>query len=344
MASLAIGPRVLRALPLIAPSVVLQCYIVWQLRHQPVHAASASWVALALLLQALAALLATPAALTLLPRRFKQSRRQTGFFLWCYLFAVPIGGLLLTCGAFAVSSLLPEDIDVLPMKMVHPPQFLAPQATVAYGRGAHLKSVLHSTSASSSFRMTALMAMQAMPMRTVSPLLRDMLDDQFEDIRLLAFWMLDRQEKELTQKILDQLPKLQLTLSKPERYRVNKDLALLYNELVYSYLVQGDVYRHAAAQAEHYAAAALDIVPGDASLWRLRGRLALDRGDTDGAEKMLAEAVFQGYDRGRLLPYLAEVAYLRRDFDQVSQLLQQINAGSVAPSLVPVMQFWDQRQ
>jgi polysaccharide biosynthesis protein PelE len=340
MSSLAIGLRTLRALPLIAPSVILQGYIVWTLLHEPVQAAPPSWMATVLVLQALAAGLATPAALTLLPRRFKQSRRLTGFFLWSYLFAVPIGGLFLTCGAFAAASLMPDEIDVLPISLVPEPQFLAPQATVAYGRGAHLKSVLQSQSAGASFRMTALMAMQAMPMRTVSPLLRDMLDDRFEDLRLLAFWMLDRQEKELTQKILDQLPKLALTLSRTERYRVNKELALLYNELVYSYLVQGDVYRHAAGQADHYAETALEMLPGDASLWRLRGRLALDRGDTDSAERMLAEAVAQGYDRARLLPYLAESAYLRRDFAGVSRLLGEMPAGSAAPTLKSVLQFW----
>jgi hypothetical protein len=340
MSNLLIGQRALRALPLFLPSVLLQGYILRRLLTEPAQAAPIGWMVLILALQALAALMATPAAMTLLPRRFKHRPRLTGLFLWCYLFTVPIGGLLLTCGALALAARLPKEPIDLPIILTPAPQFLAPQATATFGRGAHLKSVLQSTAAASSFRMNALMAMQAMPMRTVSPLLRTMLDDQFEDIRLLAFWMLDRQEKTLTQKILEQLPRLKLALSQAERYRVNKALALLYHELVYSYLVQGDVYRHAAREADRYAAEALAQMPGDASLWRLRGRLALDRGDTAQAVTMLDQALLHGFDRQRLLPYLAEVAYLEQDYAQVRALLAEQPVASALPILQPVIRFW----
>ncbi|BEV71943.1 MULTISPECIES: lipopolysaccharide assembly protein LapB [unclassified Paludibacterium] len=340
MSELLIAARLRRAIPLLMPGILLQSYVLYRLLTAPMQTASSSWVVCMLLLQALAALLATPATLTLLPRRFKHRQALTGLFLWCYLFAVPIGGLLLTCGAIALASRLPAEPEDLPIELTWAPTFLAPQASTSFGRGAHLKSVLQSQGAASSFRMTALMAMQAMPMRTVSPLLRTMLDDQFEDIRLLAFWMLDRQEKELTQKILDQLPRLKLTLSKSERYRVNKELALLYNELVYSYLVQGDVYRHAAREADRYAAEALALMPGDASLWRLRGRLALDRGDTASATTMLDLAMVHGFERLRLLPYLAEVAYLDKDYAQVKALLAAQPLSSALPVMQPVIRYW----
>ncbi|MBV8647875.1 hypothetical protein [Paludibacterium sp.] len=340
MSNVLVGQRVLKALPRLLPSVLLQGYVLLRLLTAPPDAASAGWMILMLCLQALAALLATPAAMTLLPRRFKHRPRLTALFLWSYLFTVPIGGLLLTCGALALAAMLPQEPPDLPIKLTQVPQFLAQQATATFGRGAHLKSVLQSGVAATSFRMNALMAMQAMPMRTVSPLLRTMLDDQFEDIRLLAFWMLDRQEKGLTQKILEQLPRLQLTLSKAERYQANKALALLYHELVYSYLVQGDVYRHAAREADRYAAEALKMMPGDAALWRLRGRLALDRGDTTQAVAMLDQAMLHGFDRRRLLPYLAEVAYLDRDYQQVKALLAEQSVAGAVPILQPVIRYW----
>ncbi|TDR73618.1 hypothetical protein [Paludibacterium purpuratum] len=340
MSNLLIGQRVLKAVPRLVPSVLLQSYVMLRLLTEPSQAASTGWMVLMLALQALAAFLAVPAAMTLLPRRFKQRPYLTGLFLWCYLFAVPVGGLLLTCGVMALAAMLPKALEDLPIILTYPPQFLAPQATATVGRGAHLKSVLQSSAAAASFRMNALMAMQSMPMRTVSPLLRTMLDDPFEDIRLLAFWMLDRQEKTLTKKILDQLPRLKLTLSKTERYRVHKELALLYNELVYSYLVQGDVYRHAAREAERYAAEALTLMPTDAALWRLRGRLALDRGDTEQAMAMLDQAMLHGFDRQRLLPYLAEVAYLDKDYQQVKVLLAAQPLASALPILQPIIKYW----
>jgi len=267
-------------------------------------------------------------------------RYRTLPYLWILMFSIPLGGLALSCGAIALGSLLPREPEPLPIDLVEVPQFVSQQPTLAYGRGAHLKSALLSSEASSSFRMTALMAMQAMPMRTVSPLLHSMLDDRYEDIRLLAFWMLDRREKDLTQKILQHLPKLELSLSPSERYLVNKDLAMLYNELIYSYLVQGDVYRHAQQQADQYAEQALAEVPDDAALWRLRGRLAMDRGDIATGETMLEQAIEHGFDRSRLLPYLAELAYLRRDYSEVKRLLSEIPKGVALPMLKPALQFW----
>jgi hypothetical protein len=333
----------LQALTLIGISFVLQGWIVLQLLSAVHRAPDFASMSVLLAWQALAASLAAPGALTLMPKRFRQGGGRTLLYLWCFAFSIPVGGLALTCGTIALGAWLPRDMEEPPISLLYEPQFISQQPTVAYGRGAHLKSALLSPEAATSFRMTALMAMQSMPMRTVSPLLREMLDDRYEDIRLLAFWMLDRQEKDLTQKILSQMPKLKLALSPAERYRVNKELALLYNELIYAYLVQGDVYRHAARQADSYAAQALEQMPDDASLWRLRGRLALDRGDTESALQMLTQAQLHGYDRARLLPYLAEVAYLRRDFAAVSRLLEEIPSATSLPMLRPLLVYWEPR-
>ncbi|MBV8045929.1 MAG: hypothetical protein JO171_02165, partial [Paludibacterium sp.] len=105
-------------------------------------------------------------------------------------------------------------------------------------------------------------------------------------------------------------------------------------------LVQGDVYRHAAREADRYAAEALKMMPGDAALWRLRGRLALDRGDTTQAVAMLDQAMLHGFDRRRLLPYLAEVAYLDRDYQQVKALLAEQSVAGAVPILQPVIRYW----
>ncbi len=43
--------------------------------------------------------------------------------------------------------------------------------------------------------MTALLAMQSMPARTVSPVLQGMLADPLDDIRLLAYGILDNHER-----------------------------------------------------------------------------------------------------------------------------------------------------
>jgi polysaccharide biosynthesis protein PelE len=294
-----------------------------------------------LALQAVAAALIAFACWRVLPRRYRLPPKGAWFYLWLLNFAVPVGGALASVGAMAVAIALPRKAAATGVAFVEEPEFathLIPH--VSYGRGARLKAELQNAEAATSVRMTALLAMQSMPAHTISPLLRGMLADPLDDIRLLAYGMLESQEKLLTQKILVERPKLALQLAPRDRYRVNKTLAELYGELIYAHLVQGDVYRNAADQADAYARAALELEAGDASLWRLRGRLALDRGELDAADTMLAKAIEHGFARDRMLPYLAEAAYLRGDFARVKTLLGQMSPSAILPVMKPVLDYW----
>ena len=292
-----------------------------------------------LTLQAAAAALIAFACWRTLPHRY----RTKGALLYIGLltFSVPVGGALVSVGAMVLALALPRRVPARDIAYVEEPEFathLIPH--VSYGRGARLKAELQNAEGITSLRMTALLAMQSMPAHTISPLLRGMLADPLDDIRLLAYGMLDSQEKQLTQRILAERPKLAAELAPNERYEVNKTLAELYGELIYAHLVQGDVYRNAADQADAYAAAALDIEPSDAALWRMRGRLALDRGDLDAADTLLERAIEEGFARDRMLPYLAEAAYLRGDFARVKTLLAQMSPSAILPVMRPVLDYW----
>jgi hypothetical protein len=125
-------------------------------------------------------------------------------------FAVPFGGLICLLGALIVGTKLPRRERYLPIQQVDEPEFAASHTTgtLSYGRGARLKAELQNADLDTSFRMTALLAMQSMPARTVSPLLQSMLADPLDDIRLLAYGILDNREKGLTQRILAERAKL----------------------------------------------------------------------------------------------------------------------------------------
>jgi hypothetical protein len=298
-----------------------------------------------LALQAIGALCIAAGSVRLLPPRYRRPRKGLAAYLWLFSFAVPFGGLLCTLGAFALAAALPRTERNRPIDLIYEPEFVANlMGTVSYGRGARLKAELQNAEASTSFRMTALLAMQSMPVRTISPLLQGMLADPLDDIRLLAYGILDSREKQLTQRILAERAKLDGKNQRPatgDALRLaNKTLAELYGELIYENLVTGDVYRNAAEQADAYARAALELDPGDASLWRLRGRLALDVQDCDAAQTLLQRAIDCGFPRERMLPYLAETAYVRRDYMRVRQLLAQIDARGALPTLQPVLAYW----
>jgi tetratricopeptide (TPR) repeat protein len=298
-----------------------------------------------LAVQAVAALLISLGIARAMPLRYRTPRKGVLAALWFLNFAVPIGGIACTLGALGIARLLPRPAARLPVTQIDEPEFAANLiGNVAYGRGARLKAELQNADAGTAFRMTALLAMQSMPARTVSPLLQGMLSDPLDDIRLLAYGILDSREKALTKQILQERPKLDRAqhpeLNDVDRRRANKALAELYSELIYEHLVTGDVYRNAADQAEGFAAAALASDPDDASLWRLRGRLALDRRDLDAADTMLQRAIDCGFPRERMLPYLAEAAYQRRDFARVRRLLGEMDSHAGGSTMHAVLAFW----
>ncbi|WP_414439251.1 sugar ABC transporter permease [Burkholderia sp. 22PA0106] len=298
-----------------------------------------------LLILLVAAVFATAGSVRLLPRRLRPARWPGVVLLGFFNFAVPFGGIVCALGAFALARVLPANRTNLPVTSVEEPEFAEYLiGSVSYGRGARLKAELRNADASVDFRMTALLAMQSLPVRTISPILQEMLADPLDDIRLLAYGSLESKEKALTQRITAERSALEGTgAASPdstERARILKTLAELYGELIYQQLVTGDVYDNAIAQADRFAEAALALAPGDAALWRLRGRLALLRRDLDAADAMLERAIDSGFPRDRMLPYLAEAAYLRRDFVRVHGLLGAMDRHAVTPTLQAALDFW----
>ncbi|WP_323118807.1 tetratricopeptide repeat protein [Burkholderia alba] len=298
----------------------------------------------ALLLCACAALPLAYGTLRVMPARGPQ-RGWPFLYAWLVNAALPLGGIGVTCVAMRVAARLPKAAAVSGIAHVEEPRFATQRVPyIAYGRGARLKAELLNDRASASARMTALLALQAMPAQSRSPMLRGMLADPLDDVRLLAYGMLERDEKSLTQQILAVRP----TLARPDlapdaRRAAHKTLAQLYGELIYAQLVQGDVHRNAAMEAERHARAALEGDPRDASLWRLRGRIALDLGELDAADAHFEAALANGFPRERLLPYLAEAAYLRGDFARVRVLLGTIDSAAALPLMQPILEYWRAR-
>lgn len=292
-------------------------------------------------MQAVAAALTALVLRRLLPRRMRVPFAWSYGFLALFCFFVPLGGVLVWFGSYLFSKLFPRRTDASGIGTVGLPEFVTHlMARVTHGGGARLRAKLGNARAPLPERLTALVAMQSMPARTASPVLRELLADSADDIRLLAYGMLDGAEKQLTQQILAELPRLESAASAAERAEINKRLADLYWELIYQNLVQGDVYRYTASQVERYAGAALEHDGSNASLWYMRGRLALARNAPREAREWLQRAESLGFARERVLPLLAEAAYLERDYAAVCQLMASFDSPSPLPLMRPLLRYW----
>jgi hypothetical protein len=72
----------------------------------------------------------------------------------------------------------------------------------------------------------------------------------------------------------------------------------------------------------------------------IRGRLALTNGAADEAAQYMDRAQSLGFPRERLVPWLAEVEYLRGDYARVSELLASLGNAAALPMLKPVARYW----
>lgn len=342
-------------------------------------------------MQALAAALLAMPLQRLLSRHVRMPSRVASRTTSAYLFVagalVPLGGLLVVLPGMALARLGHRTPAIGGMASVALPEFAGamgacvpdrpenrpanrpanrPDAGDDRDRAAGLlRAGAANAAASDMRRLAALAGLEAMPARSTGPLLRALLEDSVEDVRLLAYGMLDAAEQRLTRQILQAQDCLHaLADGDPAgRAAAHERLAQLHWELVYQNLAQGDVRGHTLEQADRHAEAALQALseaPGAttlyvraadgsgvaspaAGLWQLRGRLALARRDPAAARAALQRAIALGFPRERAWPLLAEAAYLEGDFAATRAAMQGLRQAAslpALPQLQPVLRYW----
>lgn len=233
---------------------------------------------------------------------------------------------------------------------LHLPEFDLHQRMQSGFRQTGLRAVLSNSDVPARSRMRAMVALQHISGRISSPLLRNVLNDASEDLRLLAYGMLDSLERNISRAIdkeLDSLQKARQTEGDetlgPMGLRAAEKLSALYWELVYQNLAQGDMRDYAIRESLRYCELVLAQFPDLAEHTMRRGVLLHACGRREEAAEAYALAQRQGLPATRVLPYLAELSFEQRDFDTTRRLMQQLDEWSALPKLRPVIDYWSAR-
>jgi hypothetical protein len=294
-----------------------------------------------LALQAVAAALLAAVTLVALPAQWREPRAAVYALLFSFAFFIPIFGAAGMLLAVTLTLLLPKRWGYRDFGEVTPLEYAPLESESATQlRISSLRTALLDQSAPPDVRMRSLVAMRSMPMRVVGPLIRRLLGDASDDLRLVAYGMLDSEEKRINAMIAAELENLAKLPGRDQRANSLRHLAELHWELVYTGLVQGDVREHAITSAQRHLSDALRLIPEDSGLWMLKARLLLARGETTAAEEAFYLAVSCGLEESRALPYLAELAYAGRHFDLVRHYLQLTSERQVTSVMSPVVRFW----
>lgn len=303
-----------------------------------------------LLLHAVASVLLTLFLLPLLPRERAQPRAPLIVLIVACCYAVPIAGFLGVLAAALSLHYLGRTRSADEYESVQLPEFDLHQHRQGNFRHAGLRSFLGNSEAPIQARMRAMVALQYVSGRTASPLLRSVLSDPSEDLRLLAYGMLDTLEQRISRAVDLELKALRAAQAEegpehpgPLTLKAVHNLSDLYWEFIYQDLAQGDLREYASRESLRYGEQALALQPDSALLCLRRGLLLHELGQFEEASQAYDKAHALGLPATRVLPYQAELCFERRDFTRTRELMQQLDQWSALPRLRPIIDYWSAR-
>ncbi|MGE5387089.1 MAG: hypothetical protein ACM3SV_14500 [Betaproteobacteria bacterium] len=275
-----------------------------------------------------------------LPRQLRSPRLPILLLMFGLGFAVPILGFVGLGAGILVLRRQRAVVGDDPIHAVRLPAIDPHQRAVGAFHQTGLGSFLANERVPVNNRLRALVALQNVPGRVASPLLRNVLSDPSEDIRLLAYGMLDNQEKGLNNLIHAERGRYSEATNDADRTAAARRLSDLYWELVYQELAQGDLRHHALLQSQQYTVEALRQAPDDAALHLRLGRLRQMLGDAPAARLSYERALDLGMPRTRITPYLAELAFDVGDYAIIPAYMAELAEWHSLPRLKPVVEYW----
>jgi len=280
----------------------------------------------------------------LLPLRYKNPRALVWLLMFDFAFIAPVIGPLGML-FIAHTTLYRESRSALraaPVIVDLPEYNVQSKENTRSSQGAI--RVRLSSNVPQGVRMQALLTLQSVPNRVSNPILENLLGDATDDVRLIAFGMLDAEEKKISVHIHRERKNLEGNLSPSQRYSCLRHLAELHWELIYASLVHGELREHILGEARQYIEAALALADKpDPGIDYLKGRILLAQGELAAAEESLVNAVKLGQPEASALPYLAEMAFKRREFDSVRNFMQRLQGLQVTARTQAIVDLWSGR-
>ncbi len=188
-------------------------------------------------------------------------------------------------------------------------------------------------------RLEAVFATLKLKDRDAVPLLRRALGDSVDDIRLLAYALLDRKEHRLSDRIQKKKQYFK-TLASPISLHLYRGIANDYWELAHLGLVQGETQKYVLNTACEYIELGLKFYPKDSGLCFQYAKILLKLGKYQQAYEQFKKAENLGIEYKKLMTYYAEIAFYSRRFLEVKQIMNAFAHPTVYPQVSMVARFW----
>lgn len=309
-------------------------------------------------LHAMASTVVAFLAWALLPTQYKHPVMPVYALLWAFAFFIPALGVTALLVVVQVARRFPRILRNERYVTMLMPKFsrVHREATQRSDvRASDARRILKDTSLPLETRLRVLVALQVIQPKAAVPLLLGLLSDPSEDIRLLAYSMVDSWEKDLVQQIqrADQAlvqarttaaqhpdPDADSTLQTPVINALRR-LAELHWQQAGSGLARGDLRRFALENAQQFCEQALLLDANIQGIWRLYTRVLIKLNELEAAMQALNLARKLQMPAVEVWALMGQIAFMQRDFNAVRAYAAELPAHQLlTPSVASTAAYW----
>lgn len=284
------------------------------------------------------------ALVNLLPLHYRQQEAEAMAFVFGSVVFVPV---LAMVGFLAslVPALCRQRAVPPPARWLHPratrlpAQAAEPRGKNSFVWAGSLAGTLQNAPDANK-RIAALIATLSIKEQDAVPLWRWALKDPEDEVRLLAYALLNRKEKAIEARIR----KTQAALGRAradEGFALHTALAHDFWELSQLAISRSSTQLSLCARAREQVESALMHKAGDGGLRLLLGRILLAERQLDAAGAALRRAHDMGVDARQIEPLLAEIAFIEGRYCDVRGHVQRAGSGCSASMFGAAAGYWE---
>jgi polysaccharide biosynthesis protein PelE len=310
-------------------------------------------------LHAMASVLVSSIAWRLLPVHLRQPWWSVLALLFSFAFFIPGLGVISMVLVIHVALRYPSVVGAEQYVEIKEPQFHSNEKEKREQsdiRISQARRILHDPAQSVETKLRVLIALQHMRPKVAIPLLQGLLADRAEDIRLLAYSMMDAWEKDITVRLQSAQTQLDAAVAlgsattdsrhdagfdKIAHINAHRKLAELYWEQVDTGLARGDLRTFALQKAKTHCEESLGLDGLMAGVWRLYGLVLIELHQLEGARRAMELARKAGMSDVQVMPHLARIAFDEGRYNEVRKCMKRLSKRKNLPhNLRQVVRYW----
>lgn len=315
---------------------------------------SASSLVAYFIVHAIASAAVTIMAWVLVPAHLKRPRWGVLALLFSFDFFIPGLGVLAMLIVLHVATRFPSVVGTERYVDIAEPVFVSSEKEKREAsdvRAGYARRILRDPRQTVDTKLRVLIALQSMRPKVAIPLLQGLLADPSEDIRLLAYSMMNAWEKDITQRLQTAqalLEPSELETAKRSKEEVkstqlnaHRKLAELYWEQVDSGLARGDLRTFALQQAKRHCEKALWLDTQQAGLWLLYSMVLIELHQNQAANRALRLAYKAGASGAVVYPRLARLAFEAGNYEATKTWMRRAGRSGHLPHVVrQCVRYW----